>query len=227
MPKIAKPSSVATDDYLTTIFRFAEEGRPAISARLAEALGISPATAFGMFKRMDRDGMVQWSSNKEIILTPAGNNIAEDVIRRHRLAERLLTDMLHLEWHKAYAEAHRLEHGISPEVADRLVAILGNPNTCPHGYSIPGTDGYSAIRHSRSHLKSLDRIPQGKEVVVQRVPEEDAELLKYLEAYKVGPDAAIKVTEVAAFKGTITLDVCGQEIVISSDTAAKIIVKAA
>ncbi|MFQ5872521.1 MAG: metal-dependent transcriptional regulator, partial [Dehalococcoidia bacterium] len=141
------------------------------------------------------------------------------------LAERLLTDLLHLEWHKAYAEAHRLEHGISPEVADRLVAILGNPTTCPHGYPIPGTDGYSSIQHLRSHLKKLHQVTERAEVVVHRVPEEDAELLQYLNAYKVWPGAVLKVTEVAAFKGTITLEVDKQEIVISSDTATKIVIK--
>lgn len=225
MPKVARPSSVAVEDYLTTIFRFSEEGRPAISARLAEALDVSPATAFGMLKRMDRDGLVQLSPTKEIALTTAGNEIAEDVIRRHRLAERLLTDVLHLEWHNAYAEAHRLEHGISPQVADRLVEILGNPSTCPHGYPIPGTDGYASIRHLRSHLKSLNQVPEGRRAVVQRVPEEDAELLKYLDTYRMWPGAEITVTETAAFKGTVTLQVDSQDIVISTDTAAKIIIK--
>ncbi|MEE9198360.1 MAG: metal-dependent transcriptional regulator [Dehalococcoidia bacterium] len=226
MARVAKPTSIVAEDYLTTIFRFAEEGRQAISVRLSEALSVSPATAFGMLKRMNRDGLVQFSQSKEIALTTAGKEIAEDVIRRHRLAERLLTDVLHLEWHKAYAEAHRLEHGISPDVADRLEEILGNPNTCPHGYPIPRTDGYSTIRHLRSHLKSLKQVPQGVEVVVQRVPEEDAELLKYLDSYDVRPGAFMMVTEVAAFKGTITLQVNSHEIVISSDTAAKIVVKA-
>lgn len=227
MPKIAKPSSVATEDFLTTIFRFTEEGRPIIAARLAEALGISPATAFGTLKRMARDGLVKLSPKKEIALTTSGNKIAEDVIRRHRLAERFLTDVLKLEWHKAYAEAHRLEHGISQEVADRLIAVLGNPTTCPHGYPIPGSNGYTAAQHLRSHLKCLNEIPEGTTVVVKRVPEEDAELLKYLDEYNVSPSWTMKVTEVAAFKGTITLEIDGHEIVVSSDTAAKIIVKAA
>lgn len=226
MPKIARPSSTAAEDYLTTIFRFAEEGRPIISARLAEALDVSPATAFGMLKRMDRDGLVQLSPSKEIVLTPSGNEIAEDVIRRHRLAERLLTDVLDLEWHSAYSEAHRLEHGISPEVADKLVAILNNPTTCPHGYPVPGANGYSSKQHLRSHLKSLDQLPEGSAVVVRRVPEEDSDLLKYLDLYNVRPGTQLQVTEVAAFKGTITLQVNDHELVISSDTAAKIVVKA-
>ena len=226
MPQIAKPSSIATEDFLTTIFRFAEEGRQVISVRVAEALGVSPATAFGMLRRMDRDGLVKLSKKKEITLTPTGNRIAEDVIRRHRLAERFLTDVLKLKWHKAYAEAHRLEHGISPEVADGLVTLLGNPSTCPHGYPIPGSDGYNSIKHLRSHLSTLNEIPQGKTVVVKRVPEEDAELLKYLDEHNVSPSWTMKVTEVAAFKGTIALEIDGHEIVISTETAAKIIVKA-
>ena len=226
MQKLAKPRSVASDDFLTTIFRFVEQDRPAISARLAEALGISAATAFGMLKRMDRDGLVKLSTNKEITLTPAGKEIAEDVIRRHRLAERLLTDVLHLEWHNTYSEAHRLEHGISQEVADKLVDVLGSPTTCPHGYPIPGTDGYSTTLQLRSQLRPLNKVSEGVVVEVQRVPEEDTKLLMYLDGHSVRPGAMIRVTEVADFKGTITLEIAEQSIVVSSDTAAKIIVKA-
>ena len=227
MSKIVKPSSIAAEDYLTTIFRKAEEGQPIISARLAEALDVSPATAFGMLKRMDRDGLVQISPSKEIALTPYGNKIAEDVIRRHRLAERLLTDVLELEWHSAYAEAHLLEHGISTQVADKMVGILNNPTTCPHGYPIPGSNGYSSKQHLRSHLKSLDQVSEGSTVVVRRVPEEDSDLLKYLSLYRVRPGAELHITEVADFKGTITINVNDDELVISSDTATKIVVKPA
>ena len=132
-----------------------------ISARLAEALGVSPATAFGTVRRMERDGLINVSRKKEIALTVAGNMVAEEVIRRHRLAERFLTDVLDIAWHKAYAEAHRLEHGISQEVADSMVRLLKNPTSCPHGYPIPGSEGYARTRHIRSHLKSLSEIPKG------------------------------------------------------------------
>ena len=225
MPGIAKPTSVATDDFLTSIFRFVEEGKPVISARLAETLGVSPATAFGTVRRMARDGHIKVSRKKEIALTVAGNKIAEEVIRRHRLAERFLTDVLDLAWHKAYSEAHRLEHGISQEVGDRLVKLLNNPTTCPHGYPIPGSEGYARARHVRSHLKSLHEVPAGTAVTVKRVPEEDEELLQYLEEHNVSPSWTMKVLDVAGFKGTITLEVDQHEIVISTETASKIIVK--
>ena len=225
MPGIAKPTSVATDDFLTTIFRFVEEGKPVISARLAEALGVSPATAFGTVRRMERDGLINVSRKKEIALTVAGNKVAEEVIRRHRLAERFLTDVLDIAWHKAYAEAHRLEHGISQEVADSMVRLLKNPTSCPHGYPIPGSEGYARTRHIRSHLKSLSEIPKGTSVTVKRVPEGDAELLQYLDQHNVSPSWTMKVLDVAGFKGTITLEVDHHEIVISTDTASKIIVK--
>ena len=196
-----------------------------ISARLAEALGVSPATAFGTVRRMERDGLINVSRKKEIALTVAGNKVAEEVIRRHRLAERFLTDVLDIAWHKAYAEAHRLEHGISQEVADSMVRLLKNPTSCPHGYPIPGSEGYARTRHIRSHLKSLSEIPKGTHVTVKRVPEGDAELLQYLEEHNVSPSWTMKVLDVADFKGTITLEVDHHEIVISTDTASKIIVK--
>ena len=102
---------------------------------------MSPATAFGTVRRMERDGLINVSRKKEIALTVAGNKVAEEVIRRHRLAERFLTDVLDIAWHKAYAEAHRLEHGISQEVADSMVRLLKNPTSCPHGYPIPRERG--------------------------------------------------------------------------------------
>ena len=225
MAGVAKPTSVATDDFLTTVFRFVEEGKPVISARLAETLGVSPATAFGTVRRMARDGLIKVSRKKEISLTVAGNKLAEEVIRRHRLAERFLTDVLNFAWHKAYSEAHRLEHGISHEVADGLAALLKNPTTCPHGYPIPGSEGYAQTRHVRSHLKSLNEVREGTTVTVKRVPEEDVELLQYLEEHNVSPSWTMKVLDVADFKGTITLEVDRHEIVISTDTASKIVVK--
>ena len=204
MAGVAKPTSVATDDFLTTVFRFTEEGKPVIAARLAETLGVSPATAFGTVRRMARDGLITVSRKKEISLTVAGNKLAEEVIRRHRLAERFLTDVLNFAWHKAYSEAHRLEHGISHEVADSLAKLLNNPTTCPHGYPIPGSDGYARTKHVRSHLKSLNEIRAGTTVTVKRVPEEDVELLQYLEEHNVSPSWTMKVIDVADFKGTIT-----------------------
>lgn len=225
MAGVAKPTSVATDDFLTTVFRFMEEGKPVISARLAETLGVSPATAFGTVRRMARDGLIKVSRKKEISLTVAGNKLAEEVIRRHRLAERFLTDVLNFAWHKAYSEAHRLEHGISHEVADSLAALLKNPTTCPHGYPIPGSEGYARTKHVRSHLKSLSEVKEGTTVTVKRVPEEDVDLLQYLEEHNVSPSWTMKVVDVAHFKGTITLEVDRHEIVISTDTASKIVVK--
>ena len=225
MAGIAKPTPVATDDFLTSIFRFAEENKPVIAARIAETLGVSPATAFGTVKRMSRDGLIKVSRDKEISLTTAGNKIAEDVIRKHRLAKRFLTDILGLPWHKAYSEAHRLEHGISQDVADRLAAMLNNPTTCPHGLPIPGSEGYAKARHLRSHLKSLNEVPEGTTVTVKRVPEQDEELLQYLEEHNVSPSWTMKIIEVAAFKGTLTLEIDNHEIVVSTETASKIIVK--
>lgn len=225
MAGVAKPTSVATDDFLTTVFRFIEEGKPVIAARLAETLGVSPATAFGTVRRMARDGLIKVSRKKEISLTVTGNKLAEEVIRRHRLAERFLTDVLNFAWHKAYSEAHRLEHGISHEVADGLAALLNNPTTCPHGYPIPGSDGYTHTRHVRSHLKPLNEVKEGATVTVKQVPEEDVELLQYLEEHNVSPSWTMKVLDVANFKGTITLEIDRHQIVISTDTASKIVVK--
>ena len=126
------------EEYLTTIYELAEDGITVIQARLAERLGYSAPTVWDMIKRLTAEGFVTLAG-REISLTTKGRSLAESVVRKHRLAERLLTDVIGLPWHKAHIEAGRWEHVISDEVEERLRIILDDPNTCPHGNPIPGT----------------------------------------------------------------------------------------
>ncbi|MBI3953470.1 MAG: metal-dependent transcriptional regulator [Chloroflexi bacterium] len=223
MPHVPKPSPAASEDYLTTIYRFQERGRPVIAARIADTTGVTPATAFGMLKRLARDGLVQMAANKLLSLTDKGHAIAEHVVRRHRLAERLLTDVLQLEWHLVYEQAHLFEHAISEVVEQRLIEFLGDPATCPHGYPIPGRDG----AQPRPALQELGSLPEGAEAVVARVPEDDPDLLRYLGAHGFVPGETIKISQVASFKGTITVVCPGcaeKELVIGHQVAATLLV---
>jgi DtxR family Mn-dependent transcriptional regulator len=124
--------------YLEAIFSLDEEGSQVIQARLAERVGHSAPTVSEMVHRLREAGYIE-VQGRSLSLTPSGRDLATSVIRKHRLAERLMTDIIGLPWHKVHAEADRWEHVISDEVEARLVKILGNPATCPHGNFIPGS----------------------------------------------------------------------------------------
>ena len=223
MPHLPKPTPAASEDYLTTIYRFHEQGRPIIAARLAETVEVTPATAFGMLKRLARDGLVQVAAGKSLSLTDKGHAIAEHVVRRHRLAERMLTEVLNLEWHLVYEEAHLFEHAISSLVEQRLVEFLDDPATCPHGYPIPGHRQAQSPRP----LTALSALPEGARAVVARVPEDDQRLLQYLGSHGFVPGEAIQISQVAAFKGTMTIhcEACAEkELVLGQQVAATLLV---
>jgi DtxR family Mn-dependent transcriptional regulator len=128
-----------TEEYLETILALEEEGVPPLRARLVERLGLSAAAVSETVNRLVGLGYAQLLDDRTIRLTHKGRNLATTVVRRHRLAERLLTDVIGLEWEKVHREAARWEHAISSEVEEKLVELLGDPVTCPHGNPIPGS----------------------------------------------------------------------------------------
>jgi DtxR family transcriptional regulator, Mn-dependent transcriptional regulator len=130
-----------TEEYLETILALEEEGVPALRARLVERLGLSAAAVSETVNRLVGLGYAQLLDDRTIRLTGKGRSLATTVVRRHRLAERLLTDVIGLEWEKVHREAARWEHAISSDVEEKLVALLGDPVTCPHGNPIPGARG--------------------------------------------------------------------------------------
>ncbi len=155
-----------TEEYLETIFEIEEEGIIPIRARLVERLRISAPAVSETVNRLVEQGNVELLDNKRLRLTPKGRAIARSIVRRHRLAERLLVDVIGLEWEKAHREADRWEHAISAEVEEKLVALLGDPATCPHGNPIPGSG--RGVDHSVSVLLS-DAV--AGPVVVKRISE--------------------------------------------------------
>lgn len=164
------------EEYLTTIYELAEDGVTVIQARLVERLGFSAPTVWEMVGRLKAKGYLA-VDGRTISLTAEGRALAEQVVRKHRLAERLLTDIIGLPWHKAHLEAGRWEHVISDEVADLLAAKLHDPSTCPHGNPIPGGE-----RDTRS-LVVLSDVSPGTRVRLSRVTETveiDAAAMNYL-----------------------------------------------
>lgn len=174
-----------TEEYLETILELEEEGTPIIAARIAERLKRSAPSVSEMVDRLLAEGYLS-KKGRSISLTEKGKEIATRVVKRHRLAERLLVDIIGLPWHKAHIEAGKWEHVISDEVEQRLEIILGNPTTCPHGNPIPGKEDSSEIKK----LRSLDSLSVGTSFVLRRVTEKvefDYEALKYLDLNGILP----------------------------------------
>jgi len=210
----------AIEDYLKAIYVLGEEAQPVIAARVAVEMGVSPSTMFGTVRRLQREGYVRMEGRKEIHLTGKGKKVAEGILRRHFLTERLLTDVLGLDWVKAHQEAHRLEHAISAEVEERLAKLLRHPDTCPHGNAIPG-----AALSSRRRGLSLDRVPAGSEVLFQCVTEggeRDARLLGFLQQHRLVPGVRFQVLDVAPSLGIMNLKVGKDEFSLGIEAAKRI-----
>lgn len=208
------------EEYIEVIYHMSQEGAPVIGARLVEKFGVSAPTVTTTLKRMSRDGFIDVNERKEIALTPKGRQLAESMLRRHRLSERLLTDVLGLEWHRVHAEACRIEHSLSPEVEEKLSAALGNPPTCPHGNPIPGNAGESTQNTvPLTYAKIGDRV---RIVRISEVAEEDDDLMAYLQQQGLMPGSSLTVLEKAPFNGPVSLRGEHRVVAISPEVAAKV-----
>ena len=188
------------EEYLETIFALEEEGIPVIQARLAERLGKAAPSVSEMLDRLESDGLIA-RTDRRISMTPAGTALAEGVVRKHRLAERLLVDIIGLDWDKAHIEAGRWEHVISDDVEARLVVLLDNPTTCPHGNPIPGAtpDGAGERRLAEAQAGEQVRLVRITESV-----EHEAASLSYLGDNGLTPGTTA-VVQSRAPDGTLTL----------------------
>lgn len=216
MPK--QVSNVASDDYLTTIYRLShDEGETVIAVRLADRLKVTPPSVAGMLKRLQRDGLVSIDSRKVISLTPEGLRRAEKMVRRHRLAECLITEVLGVPWWRAFEEAHLLEHGISDVTEPHLVETLGHPARSPFGYPIPGPGAPAKLP-----MTTLADVPEGAIVTIDRVFEEDEQLLMFFDEEGIRPGVQVCLEAVAPYRGTVTIQIDGRSIVLGTPVAQRI-----
>jgi DtxR family transcriptional regulator, Mn-dependent transcriptional regulator len=220
-PAVLSPPGVhpPSEQYLEAIFNLEEEGSQVIQARLAERVGHSAPTVSEMVHRLKEAGYVE-VAGRSISLTSAGRQLATSVIRKHRLAERLLTDILGLPWHKVHAEADRWEHVISDDVEARLVEVLGNPATCPHGNPIPGSGA------KPEPATVLAEAQQGDHVRLSRVTELvefDLESLVYLDEHGFVPGTEA-VVAARAPDGALVLEVAGGTVVLGAPLARQLYV---
>ncbi len=200
----------ASKEYLEAVYELKEEGRRVLQARIGERLGLAPATVSEGVKRLVAEGYVTVEGARDIALTEQGLEIAEALVRRHRLAERMLVDILGIQWHLCHEQAEDWEKVMTPEVEEAILAKLDGEPTCPHGNPIPGTTGSI----SWADLKSVAAMEAGEGGRLTRLLEDvelDHDVLKFLEEHSLIPGNDLSVVEVAP-DGTRTLEVNGERV---------------
>ena len=208
----------AFEEYCECIFELREDDLDVIQARIAERLQVSRPAVSEMMKRLEAEGLV--SLDDGIRLTESGRVLAETVVRRHRLAERFLTDILQLSWAEAHHEGGKWEHIISDSVEQAMVKLLGAPTTCPHGNPIPGTD---YVAHDSAPLSDL---AVGDAFTVRRITEElefEPGLLEFLEASSIQPGNIGTVTA-SSPDGTLTVEIDGRHVGVGAFASERILV---
>ncbi|HEX8106000.1 MAG TPA: metal-dependent transcriptional regulator [Solirubrobacteraceae bacterium] len=180
-------ATVAEEEYLQTIFWLQEAGLPMTGANVARAMQLSAPTVHEMIGRLERDGYVTRDPDKTLRFTDNGLSHAEGVVRRHRLIERFLTDVLQIPWDEVHEEAERLEHAMSPVLEERMLAAIGNAKTCPHGHPISSKDRIAGV--------PLADVEPGAKLRVLRFENEAEDLLHYLKAAGMEPGSRGELVE--------------------------------
>ncbi len=211
----------AFEEYCETIYELAEDDLDVIQARIADRLDISRPAVSEMIRRMEKEGLIA-TDGTVISLTSDGQDLAVSVVRRHRLAERFLTDMLGLSWTDAHHEAGKWEHVISPVVESALDKLLGEPTTCPHGNPIPGSS------YEEPDSRHLVEVAVGERFTVSRITEElefTEGMLDFLEESALIPGNRGTVTA-ASPDGTVTIEIDGNHLGVGVFAAERILVAA-
>jgi DtxR family Mn-dependent transcriptional regulator len=209
-------ASVSEQDYLQTIYRLQSEEAPVSTTALAESLGVAPASVTGMLHKLHREGLVKHVPYQGVVLTDDGEREALRMIRRHRLWELFLTEVLGLPWDEVHLEAHRLEHATSDRVMERLAAFLHDPESDPHGQRIPLSDGTLP----RQPWLSLAEARPGQLLRVLEVPDSDSERLRRLGGLGLFPGTEFEVVSVQA--GELILRLAGRDLSLDRRLARQV-----
>jgi DtxR family transcriptional regulator, Mn-dependent transcriptional regulator len=210
--------SDAIQDYLKEIYKIQGGGERATTSAIARRLGVSPPSASSMVKKLAALGLAEHAPYRGVELTEAGRKIALEVIRHHRLLEQYLAETLGLPLDALHAEADRLEHVLSEELEARIDQALGFPTHDPHGDPIPDAE----LNLERSRLRSLNALAPGEEATVRRVPDGDADLLRYLSKLALVPGRRVTRARGAGRGDAVQISVGGTAHAISADLAAQI-----
>ena len=203
MTATPEPQSLSgpVEDYLKAIYDLELVGAPASTNDIAERLAISPASVSGMVRRLAEQGLVTHEPYRGVRLTGDGRRAALRTLRRHRILECYLTEVLGYPWDRVHAEAERLEHAASEELVERMATALGDPVQDPHGAPIPTRDG----QVEEAPLRTLAEVMPGEQVRVRRVHDKDPERLRYLAELGIRPGSLVRILDRAPFDGPVTL----------------------
>ena len=224
--------SPVTENYLLSLYKMWEDAEIPTLTQLTEALrqlppteglGTSVPSVAGMLRRMQKQGLVDIGNDKRIRMTARGKREGENIARRHRLAEWLVVSLLGMELHEAHIEAHQLEHGMSEALEAKLMERLGNPTHSPFGWPIPGSGPTTPTRGA----VTLDNATSGAPYIVDRVPEEDAELLKFLGGAQLVPEHRITLLEGMPYLGVMQVETEVDRISIGYNVARQIVLRPA
>ncbi len=209
-----------TEEYLEAISKRQRTESPVTNSSLAEDLGVSLPAVTDMMRRLSAMGLIDYQPNKGAILTPEGRRAAMTTIRRHRLWERFLTDIMGLKWDRVHDEACRLEHATSPETEERLASMIGQARTCPHGHPIPDRDGHLA----EHRLRSLSDFAPGQSVCISAIGREDPLLLRRVEKWGLKPGTVARIEEKGT-DGSVALKLERGRVVLDRDIAADLLAR--
>jgi len=214
--------SDAAQDYLREIYKLQAESERVSTTALARRMRVTPPSASAMIKKLAERGLVEHTLYRGVRLTPAGERIALEVLRHHRLLELYLAETLELGLDAVHSEADRLEHALSEKLERRIDAALGRPTQDPHGHPIPS----ARLKIAQPKTKPLTALQPGDEAKVQTVPDGDGEVLRYLVSISLVPGQIVVLVQVAPFRGPLTVRIGGCETAISTELAAQIRVAA-
>lgn len=207
--------SQSIEDYVKSIYKLSRTEERVTTSAIAERLGVSPASVTNMVKKLAEMNLLRHEPYRGVHLTVAGEKIALETIRHHRLLELYLAEALGIPWDRVHAEAEKLEHVLSDELEAAIADALGDPLIDPHGAPIPTLEGKL---HQEEQVPLSEAAP-GDTVVIRRVSDEDPAKLRYLGTLGLFPDTVVEVVAVAPFEGPLTLRIDGEEYVVGRELA--------
>jgi DtxR family Mn-dependent transcriptional regulator len=224
MGEVESPElSEAVEMYLETIYRLRESEGTARTSDIAQSLGVSMGAVTNTLASLESRGLVRRKAYRGVKLTTSGEAIALRVLRKHRLAERLLTEVLGMKWSEVHEVACKLEHAITDDVVDALERLLKNPKTCPHGNPIPNESG----KFKQTNAESLAELKPTQEAVLVSIAPETGVLLRYLASLGLTPGVHLRIEEKAPFNGPLIVNVRGSRYALGQEVASSIRVQKA
>lgn len=213
----------AIEDYLKAIYEITLSDERATTNQIAERMGVTPASVTGMLKRLATNDppLLKYRKHRGVELTPAGERVALEIIRHHRLLELFLHEQLGYSWDQVHAEADRLEHVISEDLEERIAQTLGDPRIDPHGDPIPSRELHLPL----DTLLPLGELRQGQRAIVQRVRNDDPSLLRYLDSIGLTPQVYLTVLDYSSFDGNLHLQIADRKLVLGPAITQRVYVE--